>query len=156
MASISSFNLCQNNRYNNSLNCFIFGPKIFTALFVILKKIEFTNIFFIWQNIFNSITILYLGLPLNEIDHPAITICSQGLIQDIVDNAVIKQFDDYRKEFNDFNITHAEILKTLYPGSQTSPQSLARIMMASDPEQAIAAQVKRLKMSDLQKASQIF
>ena len=97
-----------------------------------------------------------LGLPLNEIDHPAITICSQGLIQDIVDNAVIKQFDDYRKEFNDFNITHAEILKALYPGSQTSPQSLARIMMASDPEQAIAAQVKRLKMSDLQKASQIF
>ena len=85
--------------------------------------------------------ILYLGLPLNEIDHPAITICSQGLIQDIIDNAVIKQFEDYRKESNDYNITYTEILKALYPGSQTSPQSLAKSMTASDPEQAIAAQV---------------
>ena len=100
--------------------------------------------FFIWHNIFNSNTILCLGLSINEIDHPAITICSQGLIQEIIDNAVIKQFDDYRKEFNDFNITNAEILKALYPGSKISPQSLAKIMTASDPEQAIAAQVKRL------------
>ena len=110
--------------------------------------------FFIWHNIFNSNTILCLGLSINEIDHPAITICSQGLIQEIIDNAVIKQFDDYRKEFNDFNITNAEILKALYPGSKISPQSLAKIMTASDPDQAIAAQVKSLKMSDLEKTSQ--
>ena len=90
-------------------------------------------------------------MPLSKIDHPAITICSQGLIQEIIDNAVIKQFDDYRKEFNDFNITNAEILKALYPGSKISPQSLAKIMTASDPDQAIAAQVKSLKMSDLEK-----
>ena len=88
-------------------------------------------------------------MPLNKIDHPAITICSQGLIQDIIDNAVIKQFEDYRKEFNDYNITYTEILEALYPGSLTSPQSLAKSMAASDPEEAIAAQVIPILLDEL-------
>ena len=79
-------------------------------------------------------------------DYPAITICSQGLIQDVIDKALIKQFNDYLvNQGIDLNgITNEEKQKqkeaysqSLYPGSKTSPDNMVKVLISDDPSNTI-------------------
>ena len=83
---------------------------------------------------------MYLGLPLKEIDYPAITICSQGLVQDVINNAIKKQLIDYIKEtynkdYDALTAAEKEQLEqsyntALYPGSETSITSMVNVLTA--------------------------
>ena len=83
---------------------------------------------------------MHLGLPLKEIDYPAITICSQGLVQDVINNAIKKQLTDYIKETYNKDIsalTATELQQleqsynaALYPGSETSITSMVNVLTA--------------------------
>ena len=73
------------------------------------------------------------GLPLQKIDFPAITICSQGLIQDVIFQALDKQFDDYLvgEGLDPDTMTQEEkdakkdaYTQALYPGAEASPDSM--------------------------------
>ena len=72
----------------------------------------------------------------------------KGLIQDVIDRALIKQFNDYlvSQGLNPDNITEEarEELKqsysqSLYPGSQTPPDSMVKVLIADDPSSSIEA-----------------
>jgi hypothetical protein len=72
----------------------------------------------------------------------------KGLIQDVIDRALIKQFNDYlvSQGMNPENITDEarETLKesysqSLYPGSQTPPDSMVKVLIADDPSSSIEA-----------------
>ena len=72
----------------------------------------------------------------------------KGLIQDVIDKALIKQFNDYlvSQGLNPDNITEEarEKLKqsysqSLYPGSQTPPDSMVKVLIADDPSSSIEA-----------------
>ena len=72
----------------------------------------------------------------------------KGLIQDVIDRALIKQFNDYlvSQGMNPDNITEEarETLKesysqSLYPGSQTPPDSMVKVLIADDPSSSIEA-----------------
>ena len=47
----------------------------------------------------------FTGKPLNEIDYPAITICSQGSMEDMIEEAVKQQFERYAMTKKNKNIT---------------------------------------------------
>ena len=38
------------------------------------------------------------SLPIEDVPFPAITICGQGLVKEVVENAINKQFSDYVSE----------------------------------------------------------
>ena len=82
----------------------------------------------------------FIGLPLHEIKHPAITICSQGLDQKNLDEAIKRQFEQFTLKIKNKNLTGLnyrikksstsangifdassmwkEYVKTYYPGSE--------------------------------------
>ena len=84
---------------------------------------------------------------MQHIDYPAITICSHGSIQEIIDSATRKQFEDYvldttGKNVSDFSKADQESLKKnytrdFYPGSNISPENLINTLTASDPDKTL-------------------
>ena len=44
------------------------------------------------------------GLPIHNIDYPAITICSHGLVQEIIGDAMAKQIEKYIVDMTNKNI----------------------------------------------------
>ena len=70
----------------------------------------------------------YLGKSISKLDYPAITICSQGLIQKVVDMAVNFQKKNSAK-------------KDLYSEMTIVPKQLVRIISSPDPEVTVEAQV---------------
>ena len=87
-----------------------------------------------------------LGLPLREIKYPAVTICSQGLIQDVIDKALEKQFNDYLQSIgkdpatisaDELKAAKDSYNKDLYPGATTSPASMVSVLVSNDPTDKI-------------------
>ena len=81
-------------------------------------------------------------------DYPGITICSQGWIQKVVDNAIVKQTEEYMANTYDLDINSIyEILKNetlrlqyeeekdreLYPGATASVTSMVTSMTTNNP-----------------------
>ena len=104
---------------------------------------------------------LCIGLALNEIKHPAITICSQGVNQQELNVAIKRQFERFALEKKNKNLTGhnyrikrsttnanaifdakslwKEYVETYYPGSEITPNSLVHILIASNPDKALRA-----------------
>ena len=88
---------------------------------------------------------------MNKISYPGITICSQGIIQEVISNALKKQRIDYvNKTFGknysalsaqDQKALDLNFTQTLYPGSENSPQSIINVLTAPDPVETIKSQV---------------
>jgi len=81
-------------------------------------------------------------------DYPGITICSQGWIQQVVDNAIVKQTQEYIANTHGLDInTIYEILENetlrlqyeeekdqeLYPGATASVTSMVTSMTTNNP-----------------------
>ena len=90
------------------------------------------------------------GLPIEKIDFPAITICSQGAANEIVDAALFQQFNDYLVSKismdNSFESLSVEkqiqsFLEELYPGAEAPPNQLVSMMASPgiDPNSGIEA-----------------
>ena len=91
-------------------------------------------------------TVSSTGLPIKNIEFPAITICSQGLIKEVIDKVFDKQFEDYisNKGLKLNNSNDAFLRKNytndLYPGATTSPESLINVLASDNPTETIEAQ----------------
>ena len=102
-----------------------------------------------WQDDPILISISTTGLPVEEIEFPAITICGQGMVQEVVDAALFQQFNRYLslkdKDFSD--LTSEEIIKEghsflldMYPGARMLPNHLVRLM--ASPNQNVDQIIK--------------
>ena len=88
---------------------------------------------------------------MNKISYPGITICSQGIIQEVISNALKKQRIDYvNKTFGknysalsaqDQKALDLNFTQTLYPGAENSPQSIINVLTAPDPVETLKSQV---------------
>ena len=103
-----------------------------------------------WQDDPMITTVSSTGLPLKNIEYPAITICSQGMVQAILDKALEKQFNDFLVANNhDPDTITDEVRKTLedsfvtdkYPGAISSPDSLVNAMVSDNPDEAIKSKL---------------
>lgn len=90
------------------------------------------------------------GLPLSQIKYPAITICSQGLIQDVINKALAKQFSDYitKSGKDPGSMTDQEkeqwqknYSSTLYPGAIASPLSMVNMLTSENPTESLKSQI---------------
>ena len=101
-----------------------------------------------WKDAPILTTVLDTGRPIEHIDYPGITICSQGWIQEVVSNAINKQTKEYLE--NKYNFTSDEIAaimkndtskakyveekeKELYPGATSSVESMTSYMTTNNP-----------------------
>ena len=89
-------------------------------------------------------------MPLRNIEYPAITICSQGIVQDVIDKALKKQFDDFvtslgldPTQLSSVERDKLQINYTtdLYPGATTSPASLVNVLVSDNPTESIKSKV---------------
>ena len=87
---------------------------------------------------------------MRNLEYPAITICSQGIVQDVIDKALKKQFDDFVKSLgmDPTKLTPQEIAKLqqnytseLYPGATTSPESLVNVLVSDNPTESIKSKI---------------
>ena len=46
-------------------------------------------------NTFDLFTTFNSGLPIHKVEYPAFTICSQGQVKNVLDNAINKQFEEF-------------------------------------------------------------
>ena len=103
-----------------------------------------------WQDDPMITTVSSTGLPLKNIEYPAITICSQGMVQAILDKALDKQFNDFLVANNHdpdtiSDATRKELEQTFvsdkYPGAISSPDSLVNAMVSDNPDEAIKSKL---------------
>ena len=106
---------------------------------------------------------LQTGLPLHEIKHPAITICSQGLNQEVLNEAIKRQFEHFVLEAKKKNLTGQnyrtkrstfdaksfwkEYVETYYPGSKITPNSLVHVLIAQNPDKVLQSKILTNKNS---------
>ena len=113
----------------------------------------------------------FQGLPIHNVEFPAITICSHGQIKNVLDNAINKQFKEFvimkikKKEENkrrrkrdlnlkqsfmtDLGLTNMEVeelkvkyMQEYYPGLKIDQLSnIVEILAAEDPERTIKSKV---------------
>ena len=102
----------------------------------------------------------YIGLALHEINHPAITICSQGMNEEDLNEAIKNQFERFVLEAKSKNITGQnyrikrstgsifnatifwkEYVQIYYPGSKITPNSLINALIASNPDNVLRSKV---------------
>ena len=90
------------------------------------------------------------GLPIEKIEFPAITICSQGSANEIIDAALFQQFKRYdnKKRSGDKSYQKLSLekriqifLQDMYPGAKSPPNQLVSMMASPgiDPNKGIEA-----------------
>ena len=108
-----------------------------------------------------------IALPIEEIAFPAVTICPQGSVKDILDNVLFHQLKEYVSNKNHtsrrkrstsqdtgselpenstglWNVTYDEMLlemedfmRDVYPGAKDIPTKFVTLMTSDDPKQAV-------------------
>ena len=83
------------------------------------------------------------GKPIGELEYPAITICSQGWIKEVIDSVIEHQKSEFAAEKN-LDVTDDGFEEMFwndkYAGLSGSPRDLVSMMVSSDPEQTVASQ----------------
>ena len=96
-----------------------------------------TNSYLNWQEDPVITSIGNAGYPIEKVKFPAITICAQGSVREIVDAAIFKQFNEYliskNKVFTNLKkkeLTEAghAFLNEVYPGAKMPPNKLVAMM----------------------------
>ena len=103
-----------------------------------------------WKNNPVLTSVRTTGLPIENIEFPAITICTQGSANEIVDAALFQQFNSYLttkgKEFDSLSDSQKveegqNFLLDMYPGAKAPPNQLVSMMASPgiDPERGLEA-----------------
>ena len=90
------------------------------------------------------------GLPIEKIEFPAITICSQGSANEIIDAALFQQFKRYESKKVSEDRSYQKLsldkkvqifLEDMYPGAKSPPNQLVSMMSSPgiDPNKGIEA-----------------
>ena len=91
-----------------------------------------------------------IGKPISEIEYPALTICSQGWVPDVVHKVLDRQFEDYLKSINvsmvDLNqvkINHykEEYANATYPGLKLPPEKIISQLISQNPAVTLSSEV---------------
>ena len=141
------------------------GDRMLWVLIVVLA-ISFTifqmsTLYKQWQNSPVITTLDTVALPIEKIRFPAITICPQGSLEDILDSVLFKQLKEYIRNRNltghsrsrrsvvldeqimtyeeMMNMTK-EFLNEIYPGVTDKPIELVRLMLSDDPKRTLRNQ----------------
>ena len=94
-----------------------------------------------------ELTVMLTGKPIDEIDFPALTICSQGWAPEVVNSVLEKQFQDYRNKSPDsLKTTPIETLKkaytkAMYPGSNLPPEKIISQLTSQNPRVTLSSEV---------------
>ena len=90
-----------------------------------------------------------VALPIERIEFPAVTICPQGSIKDVLESVLFKQFKEYIHiktkgdlELSDLTkdqmLIYAEsFLNETYPGAEEMPTKMIQAMTSTDPEKSV-------------------
>ena len=86
-----------------------------------------------------------VGKPISDLEYPAITICSQGMISKVLSNALEYQKAQFA-EAKGVEDPHSEALEklwkeTLYPGLAMTPGQLVKLAASPNPEVTVQSQV---------------
>ena len=141
-----------------------------TALAVFFTAFQTIQLYSQWKNDPVVTSLDTVKLPISEIEFPAITICPQGSVNEIMNSVLFKQFKEYVSEkrsrkrlkrssslesstiqqTNDKSETSLnydammeeaeQFLKDVYPGAKGNPTKMIQAMTAKDPGKSIASQ----------------
>ncbi len=124
----------------------VFASTITLAIYWIVEA------YVAWQT-FPVITSVHsTGKSISQLAYPAITICSQGWIQKVLDKAENKQFMDYvAASHPDVNITTVSLEKKvnlilqlrldLFPGAKDPIQKIVKSMASLNPDSTLKSEV---------------
>ena len=130
---------------------------ICVVLAISLTSYQMTSLYTQWEDDPVITTLDTVALPIEDIEFPAVTICPQGAVKEIMDSVLFKQLKEYimEKKFNEnrkkrdafgmgkkeWNLTYEEMmieaeefLKDIYPGAKETPKNLVILMESDDPE----------------------
>ena len=136
---------------------------ITVILALILTSLQLNSLLTIWKYDPVVTTLDTIAMPIEEIEFPAVTVCPQGTVSDIMENVMFQQLREYiqnkskqsRQKRSDtktsnhhgkdkWNVTYDEMmeqinefLKDVYPGANDNPIKLVSAMVAPDPEESI-------------------
>ena len=100
---------------------------------IIMSKTAYYN----WKDNPVLTSVKTTGLPIENIDFPSITVCTQGAANEVVDAALFQQFNDYLiekgKRFEALSISEQiqegqTFLMDMYPGAKAPPNQLVSMM----------------------------
>ena len=109
-------------------------------------------------------------MPIHKVEYPALTICSQGQVKNVLDNAINKQFEEYvlqvwekeggkNRRKRDINLSQStinilglsneeidelkkEFMQDYYPGLEMNQLvNVVGVLAASDPEKTLQSKV---------------
>ena len=119
-----------------------------------------------------------IALPIEKIKFPAVTICPQGSVEEVMDNVLFQQFTEYlnnknqtnrskRSPFQDtdsqleqntrdlWNVTYEEMLgqiedfmRDVYPGALDNPRKFVTLMTSDNPHQVVKNEAVILPVQD--------
>ena len=105
-----------------------------------------------------------ISLPIEQIDFPAVTICPQGLVKDVMDNVLFRQLIEYignkeqtHKRYETWNVTHEEMLlhiddflRDVYPGAKDNPRKYLSLMTSDEPRKVVKNEAVLLGLQNQQ------
>ena len=136
-----------------------------------LTTYQMTSLYTQWEDNPVITTLDTVALPIEDIEFPAVTICPQGSVKQIMDNVLFKQLREYiiekrakenrRKRsvsgvgISLGNLTYEEMmteaeefLKDVYPGAKETPKNFVLLMEADDPEIAVQNEAVLIPATD--------
>ena len=144
---------------------------ICVVLAISLTSYQMTSLYTQWEDDPVITTLDTVALPIEDIEFPAVTICPQGAVKEIMDSVLFKQLKEYimEKKLNEsrkkrevfgmrkkeWNLTYEEMmieaeefLKDVYPGAKETPKNFVLLMEADDPEIAIQNEAVLIPAAD--------
>ena len=136
-----------------------------------LTTYQMTSLYTQWEDNPVITTLDTVALPIEDIEFPAVTICPQGSVKQIMDNVLFKQLREYiiekrakekrrkRSVSGDGislgNLTYEEMmteaeefLKDVYPGAKETPKNFVLLMEADDPVIAVQNEAVLIPATD--------
>jgi hypothetical protein len=117
-------------------------------LAVVITTIQMTSLHNQWKTYPVITTLDTIAFPIENIEFPAVTICPQGSMKEIVDNVMFQQLRDYitnkkehhrqrRSTSQDMMGFMKEFLRDVYPGANAGPAEFVSLLTSDNPHQLV-------------------
>jgi hypothetical protein len=156
--------------------------RIFWLLVVILgfsvTTFQVVSLYYQWETNPVVTNLETISLPIEDIKFPAVTICPQGSVKDVVDNVMLHQLKEYVRKKEQtlrskrstsqnknslpkenpkqvWNVTYEEMLvqikefmNEVYPGAKDIPTEFVTLMASDDPHKVVQNEAVVLPVKD--------
>ena len=137
---------------------------LITTLAISFTAFQTTQLYRQWKDDPVVTSLDTVKMPISEIEFPAVTICPQGSVNEIMNSVLFKQFKEYVNEktsgrrlkrstsleiqqdndTHDVSLTYDEMIEEIdkflgdvYPGAKGNPTQMVKAMTAADPQKSI-------------------